>query len=175
MIIAISGKSGCGNTTDSRLLAERLGYRLVNYTFRNMAAELGISFEDLLERAKTDPSYDRRLDDRQVELARQGNCVVGSRLAVWLLREEAFTVYLKASPEVRATRIHGREGGSFEEKTAFTLKRDAEDRKRYMDLYGIDIDDYSFVYAVIDVEKPRPEEIVQTIIDSILRSGKGRP
>jgi cytidylate kinase len=28
--IAVSGKSGCGNTTVSRLLSQRLGIRLIN-------------------------------------------------------------------------------------------------------------------------------------------------
>ncbi|HEY9053576.1 MAG TPA: hypothetical protein VIO60_02025, partial [Rectinemataceae bacterium] len=32
-IIAISGKSGCGNTTVSRLVAKRLERRFINYTF----------------------------------------------------------------------------------------------------------------------------------------------
>ena len=45
--IAVSGKSGCGNTTVSRLLAERLGVRLINYTFHDMAKERGIPFEQL--------------------------------------------------------------------------------------------------------------------------------
>ena len=37
--IAISGKSGCGNTTVSSLLAKTLDITLINYTFRQMAAE----------------------------------------------------------------------------------------------------------------------------------------
>jgi cytidylate kinase len=32
--IAISGKSGCGNTTVSRMVAEKLGLRFINFTFR---------------------------------------------------------------------------------------------------------------------------------------------
>ena len=36
-IVAISGKSGCGNSTVSRLLSDRLGVQLINYTFRRMA------------------------------------------------------------------------------------------------------------------------------------------
>jgi cytidylate kinase len=35
--IAISGKSGCGNSTVSRIVANRLGLRLVNYTVRALA------------------------------------------------------------------------------------------------------------------------------------------
>lgn len=39
--VAISGKSGCGNTTVSSMLAEKLGIKLINYTFRQLAAEKG--------------------------------------------------------------------------------------------------------------------------------------
>ena len=41
--IAISGKSGCGNTTVSTMLAQRLGIKLINYTFRNLAKDIGFS------------------------------------------------------------------------------------------------------------------------------------
>lgn len=40
--IAISGASGCGNTTVSSLLADGLGIPCINYTFRNLAKELGM-------------------------------------------------------------------------------------------------------------------------------------
>ena len=54
--IAVSGKSGCGNSTVSRLLAEKLGLKLINYTFHNMAEEAGIPFEELCLKAENDPS-----------------------------------------------------------------------------------------------------------------------
>ena len=44
MRIAISSKSGCGNTTVSTLLSEKLGYPMVNFTFRQMAQERGVDF-----------------------------------------------------------------------------------------------------------------------------------
>ena len=44
--IAVSGKSGCGNSTVSRLLADKLGLKLINYTFHNMAEEAGIPFAE---------------------------------------------------------------------------------------------------------------------------------
>jgi CMP/dCMP kinase len=166
MIIAVSGKSGCGNTTASRSLASRLGYRFVNYTFHTMASELGMSFEDLLEKADADLSYDRMLDERQVRLALEGDCVVGSRLAVWLLRKDAFTVYLKASPETRAKRVWKREGGRLQDVEAFTRERDASDHRRFMELYCIDNDDYSFCDIIVDAECASPDEIVERIIDA---------
>ena len=109
--IAISGKSGCGNSTVSRLVAKTLKLRLINYTFRNIAEERGITFEEVCRLAQEDDSYDRELDKKQVQMAMEGSCVLGSRLAVWMLKEADLKVYLCASPEVRAERIRIREGG----------------------------------------------------------------
>ena len=41
MRIAISGKSGCGNTTVTRLVSEALGFEMINFTFRSLAEEIG--------------------------------------------------------------------------------------------------------------------------------------
>jgi len=156
MIIAISGKSGCGNTTVSRLLAETLGYKLINYTFHTMAEEMGMPFTRLLELAKDDPSYDRKLDQTQVKLAGEGDCVIGSRLAAWLLEDRAFTVYLSVSADVRARRIATREGSKFEDVLEFTAYRDRVDRERYLKLYGIDNDAFSFVNLVVQADELSP-------------------
>jgi CMP/dCMP kinase len=162
-IVAISGKSGCGNSTVSRLLAERLGVRLINYTFRAMALDKGVSFEEMLNLANGDPdySYDRELDARQVDLAREGDCVIGSRLAMWLLPDAVLRLYLAGSLEVRAARIHAREGDDLSEKLAFTKSRDESDHERYLKIYGIDNDDLSAADLVINTELWKPEAIVE--------------
>ncbi|MFP4374622.1 MAG: (d)CMP kinase [Spirochaetaceae bacterium] len=164
MKIAISGKSGCGNSTVSRIVAERLGLRLVNYTFRALAAERGMSFEDVRRQAEQDSSLDVYLDKRQVELAREGDCVLGSRLAVWLLEDADLKVYLTAPLSVRASRIQRREGGSFTEVLRKTRARDERDRSRYLQLYGIDNDEFEFVDLVIDTQRIQPEEVAERII-----------
>jgi cytidylate kinase len=166
--IAVSGKSGCGNTTVSRLVSQRLGLRLVNFTFRNLAAERGISLEEALEQAALDDSWDREVDRRQTSLAREaGGCVLGSRLAIWLLEEADLKVYLRAPPEVRAKRIAGREGGSIEAVAAFTAERDRQDRERYLRLYNIDNDDYRFADLVVDADSLDPEGIADLIIAGV--------
>jgi cytidylate kinase len=169
-IIAISGKSGCGNTTVSQLLAKRLGLRLINYTFRALAVEMGLSFPRVLELAATDYSYDRIVDARQVELARAGDCVIGSRLAIWLLPDAAVRVYLTARPEVRAERIRSREGGELQDVLAFTRERDKQDRERYRSIYGIDNDDWSFADLVINTELFLPEAIVDIVVAALDRA-----
>ncbi|MCG8480883.1 MAG: cytidylate kinase family protein [Spirochaetales bacterium] len=162
--IAISGKSGCGNSTVSRLLARRLGVRLINYTFHSIAEEKGITFEHMCRMAEEDDSWDRYVDKKQVELAREESCVLGSRLAIWLLSEADLTVYLTASSEVRAERIRTREGGDFEAVLAATDERDRRDRARYLRLYDIDIDVHDFADMTIDTERYRPDEIVELVV-----------
>ncbi len=162
--IAISGRSGCGNTTVSRLVAEVLGFEMINYTFRTLAEDLGLTFEELSGRAEEDDSYDKLLDRRQVELAGRGSCVLGSRLAVWLLEDADLKVYLKASPEVRARRIMKREGGSFEEKLEETLRRDERDERRYRRIYGIDTADLSIADLIIDTDHCDQHDAARMII-----------
>ena len=166
MRIAISGKSGCGNSTVSRLVADHLGLKLVNYTFKNLAAEHGIGFAELHARAGRDFSIDRTLDRRQLAAAAGGNCVLASRLAIWLLADAELKVYLSAPPEVRARRIAQREESRFEVALVATGRRDASDRQRYLDLYRIDIDDAAPADLVVDTSAHNQFEAAAAIVDA---------
>jgi cytidylate kinase len=171
--IAISGKSGCGNTTVSRQVANTLGLRVINYTFKDLARERGISFESLCALAERDTQYDLYLDRRQVELAREDGFVLGSRLAVWLLRGSAFCVYLKVRPEIRAARIARREGMPLETALADTAARDKRDHDRYRNLYGWDIDRYEFVDLVVDAESLDQNGVTAAIVEAVRRKPAG--
>jgi CMP/dCMP kinase len=162
--IAISGKSGCGNSTVSCLVAERMGLVLINYTFKSIAEELGVSFAEVCRRAEEDTSYDYQVDNRQVELANKSPCVLGSRLAVWLLKSADLTVYLEAEPATRAGRIQKREGGILDDVLEKTVERDRRDQSRYVNLYDIDINTYDFVDLVIDTNHKTPEQIAEIVI-----------
>jgi cytidylate kinase len=165
--IAISGKSGCGNTTISKLVSEQLGLRFINFTFRSLAQEQGLELTEVLSRAALDDSWDKEVDRRQVALARaEGGCVLGSRLAMWMLPDADLKVYLKARPETRAQRIITREGGTLEEIAAFTAERDRQDHARYLKIYQIDNDDYAFADRIIDTDDIAPEQIVALIVSA---------
>ena len=171
MIIAISGKSGCGNTTVSTKLAERLGLTLVNYTFRNLAADTGREFKEICQAAKTDFSYDKIIDSHQVELARKGNCVLGSRLAIWMVDFADLKVFLEASIETRAKRIVLREGGTFQQRYDETAARDESDTGRYKALHGIDNNQHDFADLIIDTALYDPDQIVDLIVAEVKRRG----
>ena len=166
--IAVSGKSGCGNTSVCKIVAQKLGLRFINFTFRSLAEEHGKTISEILELAKTDDSWDREVDSRQVTLAREnGGCVLGSRLAIWMLKEADLKVYLKANEETRVKRIFKREGGTYEEVKAFTEERDRQDKERFLRLYEIDNDEYAFADLIIDTEDMGAEEIAALITAKI--------
>jgi cytidylate kinase len=152
----------------SRLVSERLGLRFINFTFRSLAAEKGLSLEAVLEKAAADDSWDREVDRRQLSLAREeGGCVLGSRLAIWMLEEADLKVYLRADPETRARRIAGREGTDLAAVAAFTAMRDSQDRERYLRLYGIDNDDCRLADLELNTGAFDPPGIADIIIAAL--------
>ena len=165
--IAISGKSGCGNSTVTRLVGKKLGLRVVNYTFHDIAKEMGITFEEVCQLAEKDPKYDRYLDDTQVALAKEFGIVLGSRLAIWLIEDANLKVYLSASPEVRAQRIANREHANYELTYDEMMKRDRRDRERYIRLYQIDNDDYHFADLIIDAHLLDQHQISDRIVEEV--------
>jgi len=172
--IAISGRSGCGNTTVSKMVADALSLRFINFTFRSLALERGVDLKTILELAAKDDSIDREVDTRQVKLAREessadgkSGCVLGSRLAIWMLEDADLKVYLDATPETRADRIVNREGGNLKEIAAFTAERDRQDHARYLRIYNIDTDDYNFADLIIDTGKLDPQQITDLIIEKV--------
>ena len=169
--IAISGKSGCGNTTVSGLLAEKLGIKLINYTFRQLAAEKGMTLAEVIEAAKNDDSYDKYVDSHQVDLAQAEPSVLGSRLAIWVMEKADLKVYLYASDETRAQRVFNREGGDLQQIKDFTAMRDREDTGRYKAFYGIDNNNYDFVDLIIDTANYNPEQIVDLILNKLEEKG----
>ena len=169
MRIAISSKSGCGNTTVSTLLSEKLGYPMVNFTFRQMAQERGVDFWTFCRMAEDDYDIDRELDRRQVEMAmEQKDCILASRLAIWMLKEADLKVSLTATAETRAKRIYTREGGSLEERYKETVRRDENDTNRYKTIYGIDNSKpEECADLIIATDDKTPEEIVSLIIKEV--------
>ena len=169
MRVAVSGKSGCGNSTVSRLVARQLGLRLINFTFRELAVEYGVSFAELHRRAAGDPSIDRTLDRRQLAAAAAGDCVLGSRLAIWLLTDADLTVYLAGTPELRARRIAAREGVPYATALAAMNARDAQDRGRYLALYDIDVDNYRHADLVLDTAVLDQFQVAAAIVGAVER------
>lgn len=174
--IAVSGYSGCGNTTVTTILEQKHGFKHLNFTLRDLGKEKGKTLEEMHELVKKGPEADYELDRRQTSaFAKEKKAVVGSRLAIWLdspkirdtlgLRQNEIPkidlkVWLDASLEVRATRT---QQAKPDESKAFTAKRDKENAERYQKLYGIDVSRHDFADLTINVEKFDAESVAAII------------
>lgn len=164
--IAISSQSGCGNTTATDTVGATLELQVVNYTFRDLGNDLGITFDEIHSRADGTKIFDYLTDLVQIRASLQPRVVVGSRLAAWLVAAD-LRVWLHASLEERAKRIYRRESGKYPNYEAVlysTLKRDEQNRKRYLQLYGIDINDRSDFDIIINTEKLTAEQVSSLIV-----------
>ena len=88
-----------------------------------------------------------------------------------MLTDATIKVYLTASEEVRVKRIMNREGGSYEDNRQFTALRDAEDTRRYRELYNINNAEYAFADLIINTENYTPEQIVLLILENLEKKG----
>lgn len=164
MIIAIGGPIGVGKSTVARALAARLGYRYLSAGegFREMARQRGVSVLELNRLAEQQPDLDREVDGTQAELARAGQCVVESRLAGWMVAAD-LRVWLRAPLRVRAARVAQREQTSQETAEGDLRDREASEWRRFRDLYGIDINDFSPYHLVLDTASWSADDIVEVI------------
>ena len=164
--IAISSQSGCGNTTATQNVGATLGLQVVNYTFRDLGDDLGITFDEIHARANGTKIFDYLTDLVQIRASLRSKVVVGSRLSAWLVAAD-LRVWLHASLEERAKRIFRREPAKYSGYEAVlysTLKRDEQNRKRYLQLYGIDINDRSDFDIIINTEKLTADQVSSLIV-----------
>ncbi|UPA18270.1 AAA family ATPase [Borrelia sp. MN22-0132] len=175
MRIAVSSKSGCGNTTISGMLAKHYGLKLINYTFHDIAREKNMSFDTFYEKeiiGRNDHYWDEYLDNKLLELSKEDNTVLASRLAIWLAKNADLKIYLYAKIEIRTERIINREGGMYSDILRSTFNRDSNDSKRYLSVYNIDIDNYlDIADFIVDTTDKSANKVFELIKDEIENRG----
>ncbi len=177
MKIAISGLSGVGSSSTARLVSQRLNLPMSNFTFRELAKERGISFEELQAQAATDDTIDYELDRRLIEfIQNHESCLIATDLACWLDQPSLYQrlslsrgasynykIWLEAPLEVRAQRMHEREGGDYQAILSYNDRRDQDNRERYLRQYGVDILDHSQIDWILETSQLTLEQVAGSI------------
>ncbi len=153
MIITIGGSIGSGKTTLAREISKRFNLKYISAgrIMREMAREKRMSLLEFSEYAESHPEIDREIDQRQKNLAK-GNCIVDGRLSAYFLHAE-LKVWLDAPLKVRVERVARRDNVSKKEAREGILEREKSEKKRYREIYDIDLDDMKIYDLIINNEK----------------------
>jgi cytidylate kinase len=151
IVICISGMTGSGKSTVAKRLAEKYGldYFSGGNALKILAQEEGYNSDvrgwwetaeglNFLKQRMGDPAFDKKIDEKMLELAAEGNIVLDSWTMPWLLKE-GFKVWLEASPQVRAKRVVTRDFISVEDALKALTEKDERTRQIYKSLYGFDL------------------------------------
>lgn len=163
MIICISGLSGSGKNSVGKQVADELGLRLVSPTFKTIASENKMHLMEFHRLAGKDHSIDKNFDKKLVAEASKGNCVVTTWLGPWMIKNADLRVWLHASCQARAKRLSDRDGMAYKEALAHLTERDNDNRRRYKEIYNIDIDDHSGFDLVLNTERFAPNQSAKII------------
>lgn len=175
ILITIDGPSGAGKGTLAEFISRELD--IPNYSagdfFRQLAQEKGLTVEELS--AKAEKQTDITVDERTLEKGLNESCVIESRISSWVLGSYSdLRIYLTAEIDERARRVkEDSDAGersdedkksSFEEAKNKIEQRDADNRQRYHDYYGIDVEDlemYDLIIDNTDLDLEEQEQLVK--------------
>ncbi len=168
-VITISGLPGSGTTTAARLVAAATGLNHVNTgaIFRQMANERGVTLNEFGKLANEDPSIDRELDSRQIDICRGGGILLEGRLAGYMLKDagvKCLAVWLVAPVDERVRRVSGRDSLPFAEARRLSVEREEDERRRFVEFYGFDLGKTEVYDLVLDSSQLRPPAIREAIV-----------
>lgn len=177
VVICVCGMAGSGKSTLAKKLAEKYGLKYYSggEALKALATERGYkplkkgwweSPEGLsfLENREKNPEFDKAVDQKLLEAAKQGNVVLDSWTMPWLL-EDGFKIWLEASPKKRAERVAKRDGISVEKALEALRNKEEKTRAIYRRLYGFNLgEDFTPFHLILDTDNLKAEEVFQVLV-----------
>lgn len=169
MIITIGGLAGTGTSTTAKKLSEELNIPFISAgdVFRQMAVEYNMTLLEFSEFAESNNDIDKALDKRQAQIANEAeDLIVEGRISAFFV-EADYRIWLKAPDNIRAERICYREDKSLETVEYEVKERSLSEKKRYMEIHNIDIDNMDIYDLIINTDTFDTEATVNIIKKSI--------
>jgi cytidylate kinase len=184
IVVSISGMAGTGKSTLAKKLAKKYNLRYFSGgdALKELAKEEGYdssnrgwweSSEGLsfLEKRQKNLEFDRAVDEKLLEYARQGNVLLDSWTMAWLLKT-GFKIWLAASVKQRAERIAKRDRIPLKEAFRVLKEKEARTKTIYKKLYGFTIgEDFEPFDLVLDTDNLTAGEVFQVlcmVMDNII-------
>ena len=175
MLISITGRLGSGKSTVCGIMKERYGFEIFSTGAiqREFARSKGISTLELNKRMKENPELDDEIDNTVTRMSREHkgeNLIFDSRMA-WHCAEDTFKIFLTIDPMEAATRVFYHRSSAEENYTDVNdacdklVERSAVERKRFIEIYGVDYYDFNNYNLVVDTTSKTPDEVVSVIME----------
>ncbi len=180
LILTVSGLIGSGKTTVCRQIEKITGWRFVSAgtILRKMAEDQGVSVIELNERAKSDASIDKQIDDSLIALNESTEpLIVDSRLA-WHFIPRGYKIHLVVDKEIAAQRVFSADrrdetypnaGAAY----AANAQRQQIENERFQQYYGIDCNRWENYDLILDSGTLAPTELATRALEAHARCAKG--
>jgi cytidylate kinase len=168
MIVTVCGMPGSGKSTLAKLLSSKLGYK--HYStgdfWRQIAKDKGLSPLELNKLAEKTNEIDFEIDNMTKKLSEtEDNFVMDSRMA-WHFIPKSAKILIKIDLQVAAERIfkdkrEEKENTNISETKKTLEKRMNSEKKRYLQLYGVNYVDEKNFDLVLDSTKDNPQVLLE--------------
>jgi cytidylate kinase len=175
--IVVSGWPAVGKTTVASKLAEEFGLVIYNGgdILKLLAEEKGYSTKrddwwdtteakKFMEERKSDPSFDKKVDMKLVQIVKKGSAIITSYTLPWLIQEDSVIIklWLRGSAENRAKRMANRDDIGYAEAERIVKLRDEENKKIYYKLYGFRFgEDLTIFDYVLNTDRLSLDSIIE--------------
>lgn len=175
-VVCVCGMAGSGKSTVAKKLAEKYGLKYYSggEALKALAMEKGYrplekgwweSREGLtfLEDRARNPEFDKAVDRKLLEIAKQGNVVLDSWTMPWLLKN-GFKIWLDASVVKRAERVAERDGISVKKALKVLKTKEEKTKAIYKKLYGFSLgEDFTPFHLILDTDSLTAEEVLEVL------------
>ena len=175
MLISITGKLGSGKSTVCSILKEKYGFTIYSTGAiqREYARKLGISTLELNKRMKENPGPDDEIDNavREMSIIHKGEDMIFDSRMAWHFALDTFKIFLNIDPEEAAKRVFYNRTSAEEsycdvdDACSKLVERSAVERKRFIEIYGVDYYDFNNFNLVVDTTCKTPDEVVSVIME----------
>ena len=189
--IILCGMPAVGKTTVARILATKLGLKLIGGgdILKEIALEEGYNAvgDDwwdteegmkFMQKRSGSPEFDKEVDRRLLARAQEGDVVITSYTLPWLAKE-GVKVWLTGTKRSRAERMAKRDSTSPGESMKVIEARDRENYALYKKLYGIrfgkDLSPFTMVVGTDGVPAPKVASWILEHLPRKARGSKARP
>ena len=172
--IVVSGPPAIGKTTVAKGLAKEfnLNYLSGGDILKELANEQGFSSsgddwwdtEDgmkFLNQRKENPEFDKKVDEKLIQLFENGNVVITSYTLPWLI-DSGIKLWLSGTVENSAKRMQNRDKMDESSALEVVTKRFNENKLIYKNLYNFEFgDDLSVFDKIIETDGKNAEQVLE--------------